>query len=424
MHFKPLVNILFVTSLLFLFPKKVISQWYSLNSGTSKSLQCISFPSVNIGYVLPMNGFILRTLNGGIKWDTLSSLKLSSSFSFTNNINFVDDSFGCISTNDNMGVKLFLTTDMGNTFKDITPANNLKGIIRIKFLNRKTGYVFSNSAFDDQFWRTNDSGKTWKKIVLGFSLGSGTSSLPTMAFINDSTGYLAGGDGSFNYKGIIKRTTDYGKNWSTYTLMNNSNINAMHFPNPDTGYVISHEGIIFGTKNNGSTWDSLSRVNLVNNSSEIFFVNGRTGYIISGNKIYKSLDGGKIWKLQNSPGQQAYRGLFFTDAYTGYVVGDSGTIIKTSNGGELTRIKYISNDGLQINIFPIPSTGLVNINVLSEGNKNTPFRIRVFDINGKIVIDRQIYGSNHFCVDLENGLYFYTFENSSNLLKSGKLLVY
>ena len=39
------------------------------------------------------------------------------------------------------------------------------------------------------------------------------------------------------------------------------------------------------------------------------------------------------WKIQNSGTTQELNSVFFTSASTGYVVGDLGTILKTSDGG-------------------------------------------------------------------------------------------
>lgn len=54
----------------------------------------------------------------------------------------------------------------------------------------------------------------------------------------------------------------------------------------------------------------------------LFFVNGATGQ----------------WVIQNSGTKKNLNSVFFTDVNTGYAVGDSGIILKTTNGGEVSKL--------------------------------------------------------------------------------------
>lgn len=311
--------------------KPFTSQWENLNSGTSRSLNRVDFPSVNVGYVLPFKGPLFRTVNGGTTWDSLSSLVLLGDALFDNNIWFVDDSVGFVTTHDIYdNMILYKSVDMGNTWTDITPDSNLLGILKVQFLNSQRGYLFSNSAFDDRFWITDDGGTIWTELELGFSLGSGTGSMPTMFFVNDSTGYLAGGDGSFSYKGAIARTEDAGQNWSLTILPEyHSLINSIHFPNKDIGYVVSSNGDVSRTTNAGLTWDNVGSLGAGANADEIFFIDGETGFIISGISIYKTTDGGNSWSVDFAGATDVnLNGVDFPDRTTGYIVGSNGTILK------------------------------------------------------------------------------------------------
>ena len=48
----------------------------------------------------------------------------------------------------------------------------------------------------------------------------------------------------------------------------------------------------------------------------------------------KTGDGGKNWNSQKSGITSNLNAVFFTDANTGYIVGDNGTILKTTTAGE------------------------------------------------------------------------------------------
>src|SRR5207237_5937002 len=92
-----------------------LGQWTSLNSGSGRSLDAVSFPSVNTGYVLPFMGPVIRTVDGGNSWDSLFSLTLNGSGQFDNDISFVNDSLGFVATHDNVAIKLYKISDSGNT---------------------------------------------------------------------------------------------------------------------------------------------------------------------------------------------------------------------------------------------------------------------------------------------------------------------
>jgi photosystem II stability/assembly factor-like uncharacterized protein len=50
--------------------------------------------------------------------------------------------------------------------------------------------------------------------------------------------------------------------------------------------------------------------------------------------ILRTTDGGATWKRQVTGPGRALFGVFFTDANTGWAVGDAGVILHTTTGGE------------------------------------------------------------------------------------------
>jgi len=66
----------------------------------------------------------------------------------------------------------------------------------------------------------------------------------------------------------------------------------------------------------------------------VFFTDANTG-TVSGNAgtILRTTDGGTAWAPQTSGTSDNLEGVFFTDANTGFIVGQSGTILKTTDGG-------------------------------------------------------------------------------------------
>jgi photosystem II stability/assembly factor-like uncharacterized protein len=73
-----------------------------------------------------------------------------------------------------------------------------------------------------------------------------------------------------------------------------------------------------------------------NTLNSVYFTEVNTGYAVGDSgTILKTMDGGSNWQLQNSGVSSSLNSVYFYDSNTGYTVGDSGTILKTTNGGIL-----------------------------------------------------------------------------------------
>jgi photosystem II stability/assembly factor-like uncharacterized protein len=84
---------------------------------------------------------------------------------------------------------------------------------------------------------------------------------------------------------------------------------------------------------------------LTNHLMDVFFINAQTGWICGDSgKILKTTNGGTNWLLKNTPSTYTLRAIRFTDLNYGYSVGgvnpgnpfcmDNNVILKTTNGGE------------------------------------------------------------------------------------------
>ncbi|MER0438401.1 YCF48-related protein [Emticicia sp. W12TSBA100-4] len=73
-------------------------------------------------------------------------------------------------------------------------------------------------------------------------------------------------------------------------------------------------------------------VNFVMNS--VFFVDAAQGWIVgSSGNIYKTVDGGTTWTQQLSGTTSSLHSVFFTNKTDGLIVGQNGTILRTTNAG-------------------------------------------------------------------------------------------
>ncbi len=156
-------------------------------------------------------------------------------------------------------------------------------------------------------------------------------SLSFVFFTDVNTGYAVVGVMNCGY--LILKTTDAGENWYCSSGVGGTSV---FFVNADTGYI---DGV-YKTIDGGNNWITTNGPS----GYSVFFTDSDTGYVVGGmvsgimphhsKFIYKTTDGGLNWTTQlNEPYSPALNSVYFTDAYTGYTVGDSGSILKTTDGG-------------------------------------------------------------------------------------------
>ena len=96
---------------------------------------------------------------------------------------------------------------------------------------------------------------------------------------------------------------------------------------------------------------------IFNTLRSVYFINSDTGYIVGeGGSYLKTTNGGTNWTAQISGTTVNLRSVYFVNANTGYFVGENGTILKTSNGGGYSvginnKIAVSKN----VEVFPNPA---------------------------------------------------------------------
>lgn len=110
-------------------------------------------------------------------------------------------------------------------------------------------------------------------------------------------------------------------------------LNESQFLDANTGFVAGDYGIFMKTTNGGANWIIKEQVNgTIEDFSSLFFLNTTTGWI-GGSKIYKTTNQGLTWVETVILGNTILTNIHFTDENTGYISGNSGVILKTSDGG-------------------------------------------------------------------------------------------
>ncbi|MBZ0203064.1 MAG: T9SS type A sorting domain-containing protein [Ignavibacteria bacterium] len=119
--------------------------------------------------------------------------------------------------------------------------------------------------------------------------------------------------------------------WVPLNSGTSNRIIGIFFVNSTTGTALEFNGNVRKTTNSGLNWTAQpSGIN--QNTFGIFYINESTGFLCGDGGIHRSTDGGTSWNIISAPSSY-YRGLYFTNALTGYAGGSPGVIAKTTNGG-------------------------------------------------------------------------------------------
>ncbi len=81
-------------------------------------------------------------------------------------------------------------------------------------------------------------------------------------------------------------------------------------------------------------WVPVAGIPSTANFKALYFVNTTTGWVVGDNgSILKTTDGGSNWTPQTSGTTETLRGVFFWDSNMGWACGGNGIIVATTNGG-------------------------------------------------------------------------------------------
>jgi photosystem II stability/assembly factor-like uncharacterized protein len=335
------------------------ASWNTVYNGMwGWSSTSLCFPDFNTGYAINVTGEIAKTSDGGLIWTSLPSI---SGTQYLNSAFFTNVNTGYVVGYNDYGFGAIIKTINGGESWDTLSSGVRTMLNSVFFTDSLTGFVVGDHG---TILKTINAGLTWTLDTIG--LGSWSSDqLQSICFTDANTGYVAGDIDGNNYSGNILKTVNAGATWTIIPVGAIWGFNSMFFPVPDTGYALSGSAIL-KTTNAGSSWTSLTKGPTSPNLTCVFFPDTMTGYAVGqqgGNHptvLLKTLNGGITWtSLSNAPGMRV-SSLFFTSLQTGYMVDFDGDIYKTTTGGT-SWTKKTSGTTLWLNsvFFTSAKTGFV-----------------------------------------------------------------
>jgi len=252
----------------------------SVNGGLSWSLVNANVNLLDFAFTTPQVGFgndissgtIYRTTDGGQVWDTVyHEPDLFLWKIYNQGQDFIYSTGGIV--NPDSGV-VICSYDGGLNWTRYAFEEGIFGMIAgCSFPNPSVGYACDFSSI----FKTLDSGQTWVNLNAN----------PNQAY---NTVYFLTPDTGFALATQLLRTTDGGLTWNVAnTNGNNTAFYDMKFINDTVGYVVGGDGLTAGpilkTIDGGLNWNL-----------DTFSVQTFMSVYISQNSIYASGTGGALWK--------------------------------------------------------------------------------------------------------------------------------
>jgi len=347
------------------------AQWYQQTSGTTANLNAVQFIDANNGCAVGDSGIILKTNNSGNSWTSIAT-------GITNDISdlcFPDANNGWAVTGDKYDIYHLFDTSIVLYTPDggITWTTQLKvplsRLSDVTFINVNTGFVVgagidSLGHFGSLFLQTTNGGSTWNQQIIDT-----IRTLTNVYFTDANNGWISDewwGMESGQERGIEKklssaaniyRTTNGGSTWYHQFEFGDITIGEIYFTDLSNGIVIGTKwfggwfdaGAIGKTFDGGENWtfQILSGPEPCEDLilHDLFILNDSMAVVLGnpcslGTRFFWTIDGGTNWTFRQSGMDFKINRLFFADEFTGWAVGDSGTILHTTNGG----VTFIEED--------------------------------------------------------------------------------
>ncbi len=171
--------------------------------------------------------------------------------------------------------------------------------------------------------QTNDGGRTWRTDFVA------DKQLRGIAFDEKGVAYAGGIDGYLLYK---KTKNDA---WFFYRQQHWESITDLAYFDARHGVAVGgigyQNGVIMPIL--GKEFTKIGYQLLLNELASVCFSDANTMHAVGYGIVTRSKDNGATWQQRNIDGD-FFRSVHFPTASVGYAVGSSGTIIKTTDGGE------------------------------------------------------------------------------------------
>jgi len=389
------------------------SGWEKKIIDSTRDFKRIQFVNSQTGFVSDGSACIYKTTDSGNNWNKILELNAVS----CEGMCFPDSVTGYLSVTFTNPVRSYIykTTNGGNNFLII--AAYIGGSMpNLYFYDNLTGWYYGYFSL----YKTTNGGLNWSVIPIRNSF------INQIIFLNQTTGYYLSLD-------RLMKSSNEGYIWGR-VLSSDYYLNNLFLYDANTGYIAgnSDSGLIIKTTDGGFNW------NRVFSTSEfmrkIQFLNVKTGYALGeASRIFKTTDEGSTWIAQNLEPNYIYFDFCFSNAFTGWVAGERGIGMRTTNGGTIfvnkLETKIPENFSLYQN-YPNPFNPITKIKfdiptqrVIARSGatwQSLMVSLKIFDLLGKEIqtlvneqLNPGIYEAIFDGSNLPSGIYFYQLKGAN-----------
>ena len=286
----------------------------------ARNLTGVTWATADHAFISGESGTLLETQDGGATWSVID-LGIWPSDPFYNV--YCRDANNCfvIGNSSTSGPDHFRTTNAGQTWQRIADFPLGGSWRQIDFVSQSIGFMGANGATA----RTVDGGASWQIM----SAYPDCPVIYGMDFINETTGLVGGNRVSTTDGGPgIFKTTDSGATW---VRKYPSSANDVLWLDQSTAVATVGVTIVRST-DAGETWFVVTEAISTGMSRMIKLQNGTIAGISFNGDLWRSSDGGLNWISTPTGGNG--RDIAFFDNLLGIIVGQGGTILKTTDGGD------------------------------------------------------------------------------------------
>ena len=292
--------------------------WVLKNSGIYEELICVSIADSN-NILAASEYHTLKSTNGGDTWNQVYSYGANKLFFVNSNTGFAVESAFYLRKTTNGGINWTSQFFQEPEWQDLI------------FINQQTGYAsgISIGSGNSLIYKTTNQGTNW---ILVFSI-SGFIGIPSISFVNSLTGYAFLENPNAN---ALAKTTDGGNNWYRFRdidlTLGSEKYTCLSFPKDSLAYLCGGFGVIYKSTDNAASWSTSSTSRGI---YSIFFTSADSGYAVGNTgTIYRTTNFGDNWVSQSSqyPSTVSFNVLCFPSQSTGYILG-ANTLFKTTNTG-------------------------------------------------------------------------------------------
>jgi len=294
------------------------------NANFSSDKQLVLFPNTTVNFQpnSPSNSIASSNWNTGNSGN-YTTINAQHNFNIAGKydvLHTITDTSGCSAT---IIINRMISVEHWFPNAEIN-ANSSEEIIDIDFENIRYGCaIFKNG----NCIVTTDSGNTWTLSFTNSNMG-----LNSITTINNAW-YISLEDGAY------LKSNNRGGTWVKFTINNSESLNDIFFISSNIAYAVGKNGKIL--KYNGTSWQNQNAgtgaiLNQIANKNNTTIIVGNNATILKQNN--------NLWTAINAPVNTNFNAICLNDSLRGYIVGDFGFILKTSDAGNSWNVSLSGAD--------------------------------------------------------------------------------